>query len=366
MSKIRVLLVTGSYPPMRCGVGDYTERLARGLARCGDVEVSVITTTRADAPGDAETALSLRHVMQDWTIRRLPTLVSAVRSLRPDLVHLQFPTQGYDSVIGPALIPCLARTILSIPAVVTLHEYMPRSLKSQVARFPMFSCAAGIVVVRPDYQSKIPTPMSWFVRENKIRFVPNASVIPRASITSAEREAVRRSLGCGSRKLVSYFGFAYPYKGVEQLFGVADPGKHHLLLICELSPDDAYHARLLKLVNSSEWKDHVTITGFVDSGHAAKLLAAADAAVFPFTGGGGTWNSSLHAAMLQGTFAIVTSLERRGYAGDENVYYAAPGAVNDMRTALDQYAGNRNTPSLSDQWAEIARAHVELYQSVIK
>ncbi len=34
---IRVMLVSGSFPPMRCGVGDYTARLADELAsRCGE------------------------------------------------------------------------------------------------------------------------------------------------------------------------------------------------------------------------------------------------------------------------------------------------------------------------------------------
>jgi glycosyltransferase involved in cell wall biosynthesis len=358
-------MVTGSYPPMHCGVGDYTARLAQALAQRGDVEVSVITT-RGDPQSDAETARGVSRVMPDWRVRSLGVLLSAARAARPDLLHLQFPTQGYNEIIGPILVPCLSRTILGIPVVVTLHEYMPRNLKSQLVRFPMIWCAAEIIVVRPDYVSRIPVPTAWLVRGKKIRFVPNASVIPSANLDAREREAVRRPLGCGSRTLVAYFGFAYPHKGVEQLFSIADPGRHHLLLICELSPENAYHTRLQELANSSEWKDHITITGFVNSDHAAKLLAAADAVVFPFRDGGGDWNSSLHAAMSQGTFAIVTSLERHGYAGDENVYYAAPGAVNDMRTALDQYAGKRNPPSLSDQWAEIARAHAELYQSVIK
>jgi glycosyltransferase involved in cell wall biosynthesis len=353
---------------MRCGIGDYTEQLARGLAECGDVEVSVITTTRAGAPGDAETAFSLQRVMPDWSIRGLPTLVSAARALRPDLVHLQFPTQGYNSVIGPTLIPCLARTILGIPAVVTLHEYMPQSLKSQVARFPMVSCATEIVVVRPDYLSKIPAPMSWIVRDNKIRFVPNASAIPRVSLTAAEREAVRRSLGCESRKLVSYFGFAYPHKGMEQLFSIADPEKHHLLLICELLSKDAYHARLLDFANSSEWKDHVTITGFVDSGHAARLLAATDAAVFPFRDGGGIWNSSLHAATKQGTFVLTTSSGKSGYDPEVNIYYARPDAIDEMRHALLGHHDMRKADSSKldiDSWSSIVQAHAALYRSLL-
>jgi len=364
---MRVLLVSGSYPPMHCGVGDYTARLAQALAQRGDIEVSIITT-RGDPQSDAETAREVSRVMPDWRVRRLGALLSAARAARPDLLHLQFPGQGYNAITGPILVPCLSRTILGIPVVVTLHEYMPRNLKSQLARFPMIWCAAEIIVVRPDYVSRIPVPTAWFVRGKKIRFVPNASVIPPANLNAEEREAVRRPLGCGSRTLVAYFGFAYPHKGMEQLFSIADPGRHHLLLICELSSENAYHTRLLELANSSEWKDHITITGFVNSDHAAKLLAAADAVVFPFRDGGGEWNTSLHAAVLQGSFVITTSRDRNGYDPEHNVYYAKLNDVQEMRSALNGHAGTRrehSTDIVGGEWHKIAVQHRSLYEALL-
>lgn len=365
---MKVLLVCGSYPPMHCGVGDYTARLTQALAQRGDVEVSVITT-RGDPQCAAETARGVSRVMPDWRVRRLGMLLSAARAARPDLLHLQFPAQGYNEIIGPILVPCLSRTILGIPVVVTLHEYMPRNLKSQLARFPMIWCAAEIIVVRPDYVSRIPAPTAWLVRGRKIRFVPNASVIPPANLNAEERDAVRRSLGCGSRTLVAYFGFAYPHKGVEQLFRIADPARHHLLLICELSPENAYHARLLELANSSEWKDHITITGYVNSDHAATLLAAADAVVFPYRDGGGVWNSSLHGAASQGTFVLTTSSDERGYDPVANIYRARPDAVGEMQRALLEHHGVRKANgniAVGASWQAIAGAHVDLYRSLLQ
>jgi hypothetical protein len=37
LGKLKVLAVTGSYPPMHCGVGDYTQRLTQALAARADI-----------------------------------------------------------------------------------------------------------------------------------------------------------------------------------------------------------------------------------------------------------------------------------------------------------------------------------------
>jgi hypothetical protein len=66
------------------------------------------------------------------------------------------------------------------------------------------------------------------------------------------------------------------------------------------------------------------VTGFLAPEQAGRLLAAADAAVFPFLDGGGEWNSSIHGAAAQGTFVLATSMNKRGYDAAKNIYYAAP------------------------------------------
>ena len=143
----------------------------------------------------------------------------------------------------------------------------------------------------------------------------------------------------------------------------ADPAKHHLLLIGELNASDPYHAQLLAQAASPPWKGHVTLRGFAEPQTAARYLACADAAVFPFAAGGGVWNSSVHAAMAQGTFTLVTSRDRSGYAEDENTYYAKPGAIAEMKEALERYAGARRTPDSRDEWQAVASHHVQIYRA---
>lgn len=364
---MKLLLISGSFPPMRCGVGDYAERLATALHRDFAIEVTVLTSALDMRPAETP-GIEVMRVMPTWHRSARERFETAMRRLSPDVVHIQFPTQGYDFVNGLALIALSSRLRWRVPVVVTLHEFLPR-IRNRSDRWThtLALVANRLVVVRPNYHATLPWPTKLLVPERKVQFVANASVVPRVSLSEPERDAVKRGLGCDSTKLVAFFGFSYPHKGVDLLFEIADPAKHHLLLIGELSPTDPYHARLRALAESGQWKGRVTITGFVEASEAGRLLAAADAAVFPHRGGGGSWNSSLHAASSQGTFVLTTSAERNGYDADANIYYAQPDAVDEMRRALLTHQGVRRAHATADQdpWREIARVHAEIYRSLL-
>lgn len=367
-SPVKVLMVTGSYPPMRCGVGDYTAHLAEALSGDPGFKVTVLTT-ELDAPPQSAPGPEVSRIMSTWLAKGLDRFFAAMQRLDPDIVHIQFPTQGYDFLNGLAVISFRSRFRLRVPVVATLHEFLPRTFsKADCCIYAMALCANRIVAVRPEYHDKIPWPMKAFIRKSKIRFIPNTSTIPGIALSAEERQAVRKRLGCETAGLVAFFGFSFPHKGVDLLFQIADPRKHHLLLIGELLPGDAYHAHLRRLADSGEWRGRVTITGFVEATEAGRLLAAADAAVFPYRVGGGIWNSSLHAAARQGTFVLMTSLERNGYDRDANIYYARPDAVVEMRQALLEYLGTRKDgeAAAGNAWLEITRAHKELYLSLLR
>jgi glycosyltransferase involved in cell wall biosynthesis len=199
-----------------------------------------------------------------------------------------------------------------------------------------------------------------------IRFIPNTSNVPSIVLSPKERHAMRERLGCSQSKIIAHFGFVFAHKGTDLLFQIADPAQHHLLHIGELSASDAYHARVLQLASMPEWKGKVTITGFVEIEEAARLLALADAVVFPYMGGGGVWNTSLHAAACQGTFVLATSAEKNGYDSAAHIYYAPPQAVDQMKQALSDYAGVRNPHRINaeESWRALAAAHEALYRSL--
>ena len=364
-TQMRVLLVTGSYPPMLCGVGDYAGRLALALSRDPDLKVSVFTTA-LDAHAEPAAGMEVLRVARSWHARRLAGFGATLRARKPDIVHIQFPTQGYDHWSGLAAIAALCRFRWRTPVVLTLHEPLPRTTYRSDRWVQALALIANrIVVVRPEYHASMPWVLRLFIPARKIRFISNASALPVVELGESERQAMRRGVGCDGEALIAFFGFSYEHKGVDLLFRIADPARHRLLLIGHLAADDPYHARLRALADSSEWKGRVTITGFVEPLVAARMLSAADAAVFPYRVGGGVWNSSLHAATSQGTFVLTTSLERSGYDSAANVYYARPDDVVEMTRALLAHQGIRKPRPSRDPWLDIAAAHKELYLSLV-
>ncbi len=357
---MRVLLVCGSYPPMRCGVGDYTSHLARALRRVEGVAVAVLTGVAA--AGTAEEGVELFPEVRTWKIAEAPAIVGRIRRWRPDVVHIQYPTHYYREIQW--VLPTLAR-VANGPVVQTWHEYYSsRSWPSVLnAALP-----GGLIAVRPNYREKMPGWYRWLIRRKEFRFIPNASSIPAVRLTEDERTAVRSKVDAHGRELIAYFGFASPAKGIESLFEIADPQRHRIVLVCDLSAADSYQASILALANRGDWAGKVVVTGFLPPEEAGRLLAAADAAVFPFRDGGGEWNSSIHGAAAQGTFVLTTSRERRGYDAGRNIHYAMPGDLEEMRHALREHVGKRNLASVGTPtagWDTIADSHVELYRVLL-
>lgn len=362
---MKVLLVSGSYPPMRCGVGDYAARLARALARHESASV-VVLTSKSAVPAEYGNGIEVLPAISSWNRRAMGDYRPLLRRFRPDVLHVQFPTQGYDLIDGLVAMSFLCRFVHHMPVVVTLHEYLPTDY-SPTARlmYELAFAATRIIVVRPEFRERIPSVARWLLPRRKFDLVRNASVVPRASLGALERNTLRRELGCRAARLIVFFGFMYEHKGVDLLFQIADAAQHHLLFIGALAPGDAYHARLMQLANSEQWRDKVTFSDFVEADAAARLMAAADAVVLPYRRGGGEWNSSLHAALSQDSFVLTTSPERSGYDESMNVYYARPEDVLEMRAALLRYQDRRFTRQAGsdDPWREIARRHVDIYRA---
>src|SRR4051794_20890610 len=93
---MRVTFISGSLPPEPCGVGDFTAKLVQALRDLG-VTVSVIHG-------------------EDWTVAGVGNILRCIQESRPDIIHIQYPTRGFEKHLGPHLLA------LRVKSVVTLHE----------------------------------------------------------------------------------------------------------------------------------------------------------------------------------------------------------------------------------------------------
>jgi glycosyltransferase involved in cell wall biosynthesis len=217
----------------------------------------------------------------------------------------------------------------------------------------------GLLYVREDLPARLPARVRERLRGVPAQYVPNGKTIPAVAVTDAERTALRAEISAGA-PLVAFFGLVYPNKGVDRLFEIADPARHHLLLVCELDPADEYQRSILERAQSEPWRGRVTVTGFLPADKVGRLLAAADAVVFPFPDGIGPWSTSVNAALASGSLVVAISAgQEGGYDAERNLFL---GNVAEMREGLQRHLGTRRAPDTSDDWDRIAEQHERFYE----
>lgn len=353
---MRILNITGAYPPMQCGVGDYTARLVKELEKIPGVTSGVLTSVEAaNSPCRPDAFFPL---ISSWGFKALPTVIESFRHFRPDIVHLQYPA-SFGRVFMPNFLPLVCRAF-GITVVQTWHEH---PIYSQIINaLPK----DALVVVEPDYPEAYRPPYRSIVRHKTCVHIQIGSNIPRASLAPGQRQRIRETYESQDKRLLVYFGFASDRKGLDLLFKVADPHSDRIVLICDLNRTDPYHASILSLSDSDLWRGKCFVTGYLADNDAASILDAADAAVFPFVDGSTPRNGSILAARLQRTFVVSTHKTLRGYNSPDHTFYTAPGDVAAIRQALDCYAGKRfnGVPSVTG-WSEIAARHCELYEEML-
>src|ERR1700730_15084523 len=116
---MRILLISGSLPPMKCGVGDYTANLAKALGRRKDASVAVLTDVAA-TPTPSDFEFEVFPIARGWRMGDIVPIGVTARRWGPDIIHIQYPTQGYGRRYLPWLLPSLFR-LVNLPVVQTWH-----------------------------------------------------------------------------------------------------------------------------------------------------------------------------------------------------------------------------------------------------
>lgn len=178
---VKVAMVTGSYPPDVCGVGDYTEALVNSLEKLG-ASVEVVSGLH-------------------WGIGGTSSILKHLKSLAPDIIHLQYPTIGYGYGLAPQMLS------LVTPIVVTLHEASQARLSRQLSLIPFLFRARHLIFTNA------------FDRDYMIHFMPQSNsrttIIPIGS---------NIPVGMGPKdnnRAIVYFGLIRPNKGLEDFLAAA-------------------------------------------------------------------------------------------------------------------------------------------------
>lgn len=322
---MRVLFVTGEYPTMQGGVGDYTRRLSQAMGLLG-ADVHVLT--HADAGGDHLRAPAAayeptayprleRHGWNLWAhVRRM------VEEVQPDVVHIQYQSAAYGLHPAVNLLPFRLHLLHKrLPVVVTFHDL----------KFPYLFPKAGplrwqaVLRLAKDADASVVTnPVDWArlrdagLRE-KLRAIPIGSNIRCDVVPGYNRTAQRAKWGAGEKTwLLAYFGFLNVNKGGETLIStlaelVRRRMPAQLLMVGgKIGSSDptnaAYLQKVERMIGELDLGERVHWTGFTSSNEVTANLLAADCAVLPYREGASLRHGSLMAALAHGLPIVSTTL----------------------------------------------------------
>jgi len=375
---VRVSMLTGAFPPDRCGVGDYVHRLCSQIARMG-AEVHVITSAHAaPQPATWEGAIRLYRSVRSWNTINLHRIARLLRDIRPDVVHVQFPSVGYRRVAGLAMLPMLLRA-RGYRVVLTLHEYLPSPRLSRSRQAVMAAASHSVITTTPEDAAALQKLLPW--KRSNVHCINIASNIERRPAESFDRNARRESLGAGpDSPIVCFFGNLHPGKGIEELveaFAIARRNCNvgTLLIIGSFDPRHTLfsyivHRRILDLGLSGP----VHVTGFVTPTEVSELLLASDICVLPFRDGLSVRRGTFLAAVHHGLPVIST--EPSGpmppdIVHGHNVILVPPRDVGKLAASIEMLVRSpelrsrlsSNLAKLDEQfsWPQIARRTLQVY-----
>jgi len=386
MSDMRVLFLTGEFPPMQGGVGDCTNETARALAARG-VDVGVLTSDKAKSVDLHPSSFRLHPLVKSWDWSSLRIIAQTIREFQPSIVHLQFQTAAFG--MHPAIY--FAPRLLSRNGkfAITFHDLRPPYLfpkagflRDWITRYLARSCDAVIATNDEDYLELGTWDLGF------VSLIPIGSNIPTTPPPNYQTTEWRRQLGVKDNEtLLCYFGFLNEAKGGETLIRALAlvPNAKLLMIGGQVGASDptnaAYLARVKALIGELGLTQRVLWTDYTPPEIVTANFLASDICVLPYREGASFRHGTLMAALAHGmpiitTMPHVETLHATSLRDGINCLLVPP---NDPRALADAIHRAMASPDLRARigagarelaqqftWDKIAQQHLALYQQILQ
>lgn len=381
---MRILLISGEYPPMEGGVADFTHLLGASLADLG-VEVHVLTSTKAAQSSNP--AVHCHPLMHSWS---WGALYSAVRHLcdeiHPNVLNIQYQAAAYGLHPAINLFPLLNRRI---PVVTTFHDLLVPYLFPKAgplrwgANLVLARGSSAVIATNAEDRAKL-RGYRWLRR---LEVIPIGSNITPSLPVGYDRDAWRRrwKLDDGAL-LLCYFGFLNASKGGGELIAALDhlvsSGRdvHLLMMGGAVGASDptnrAYLGQVQRMIRERGLEHRVIWTGYMPPDVVSACFGAADICVLPYRDGVSFRRGSLMAALVHGMPIVSTrpQVALPELCHGENIWLAPLQAPEAIAAAIAHLADDpalrqrlsAGAKALSHEfdWARIAARTLEVYNAI--
>ena len=376
---MKVMMVTGSYPPFKDGVGDYTYRLCHTLGEfLGKDNVFVVSTrageSRLGHPGDFP-------IVREWNLNGIVQVIKQIRSLRPDVVHIQYPTAGYKRRLGPSFLPLLIRCIARPAKVIsTIHEYTNRTLFGKLRLLINIVSSHKVIVVSNQYIEAI--HRIWPFQTPEMVFIPDGTnILVNDTPAAISLLAIKDELGLTEDfKIICWFGVLGRGKNLRSLiraFHTLKKRHTHIKLLLLGRNEEPFYSEVLKPdLERMDLMEHVVITDERPSEFVSACFGLSDICVLPFVDGVTTKRGSFMAA-LQHELPMVTTLSNampEGLVDNHNIFIVPPNDEDGLLEKMEALLLNRslretfrkNLKEITHiySWERIAQQTIDLYSNI--
>src|SRR5215216_3797587 len=328
---MKILLVSGEYPPMKGGVGRYTYNLVHALTKKSNIvdDVSVAINAAAVAPsahattGAANSPKSNKVTLYPGIVRKgdkqnSDHLLQLVSEIKPDIVNIQYERGLYevDTTIRHTIWRLVHGSTLDrfyrkcpVPIVSTLHTvfpeeeyrsyvkdralrkegrfgFLPMPLRAAIRRWVMeqrYDLLLEVVRLSDGIISPART-IKDVVRRGTVIYhgaEPNIEV-SSSSRGNDKQQQFRNELGLPTDKmLLLAFGYAGSYKGFDLLGSLRLPDGWSLVV--KQTKHERGSEKPIDVRKNEDNSNVISLhPGYLDDSTLSKLFFACDAIIFPY------------------------------------------------------------------------------------
>lgn len=322
---MKVCLLSGEFPPMQGGVGDFSREVGLALSGLG-ATVYVITSVQAAQPGDGEhspdgsallergsCSLRVFPLIPRWDFSCWAIVSRLLQQTGADILNVQYQTAAYQMHPAVDLLPWRLRLQRGRPGfIVTFHDL----------KLPYLFPKAGPVrrwvtqaLIRGGDATIVTNVEDGMLAESfgarNVHLLPIGSNIEPQAPPGYQRERWRQRWGVHPDEiLLCYFGFLNESKGGETLLRalsrLRDSGEKVKLLMIggKVGSSDptnvAYLRRMEALVEELGLQDSVDWTDYVEGPEVSANFWASDICVLPYRDGVSFRRGTLMAALAHG------------------------------------------------------------------
>lgn len=320
-------MITGSYPPDFCGVGDYTKTLVENLS--DSYKVSVLKL----------------NFMNFWS--------SVFLAKKYDIIHIQYPTVGYGYSLTPHFYS------IFVKSTVTIHEF---TQINSLRRFSiaLFSLRSKVILTNDFEFNALIKAFPWTGSRSHV--IPIGSSIPSKNIFDDEKRKER----------IVYFGLIRPNKGIEEFLELKrlalKQNFQHLgfSLIGGVSDNEVEYSEKV-LTECKELGIQLKLN--VDPMEVARLLASSKYGYLHFPDGATERRSSLLAMLSSGlvTFTTKSKMTPSSF-NDAMIFVEKPKEV--LEIILSDPSGSALAKKRASigfrkkyDWSNIVERHKSIYSN---